>query len=81
MSSVFDMLFLFWLLVMCLLSSLYKIDVRVKLLADDVWEADNDRPGFLSVGVDRSNQFFSKQPMSLPMVENSNRNQKYDKWE
>ena len=67
---------------MYLWSSLDEIDVRVKLLADDVWEADNDRPGFLSVGVDSFDQlFFYKRPMSLPMLENSNKYQKYDKWE
>ena len=43
MSYVFDMLFLFWLIVLCLLSSLDKIDVRLELLADDVWEAEDDK--------------------------------------
>ena len=37
---------------MSLLSSWDEIDVRVKLLADDVWEAEDDETGFLSVGVD-----------------------------
>ena len=36
MSSVFEMLFLFLLVVMSLLSILGDTDVRVKLLADDV---------------------------------------------
>ena len=81
MSSVFDILFLFWLVVMCLLSILDEIDVRVELLVDDVWEADDDKPGFLSVGVDNFDWLFLyKRPISLPMVENSNKNQKYDKW-
>ena len=51
MSSVFNMLFLFWLVVMCLLSSLDKINVRAKLLADHVWEVEDGKTGFLSVGV------------------------------
>ena len=37
---------------MCSLSSQDEIDVRVELPADDVWEADDDRPGLFSVGVD-----------------------------
>ena len=36
MSYVFEMLFLFWLVLMSLLSIIYKIDVCVELLADDV---------------------------------------------
>ena len=76
------MLFLFWLVVIYLSSSLYEIDVRVELLADDLWEANDDKPGFLIVGLDSFDQLFlHKLPMSLPMVENSNKNQKYDKWE
>ena len=81
MSSVCDMLFLFWLVVICLLSSLDEIDILVELLADDVWEADDGESGFLSVGVDIFDQLFLyKLPTSLPMVENSNKNWKYDKW-
>ena len=30
------------------------MDVRVELLADDVWAAEDDKTGFLSVGVDIS---------------------------
>ena len=37
---------------MSLLSSWYYMDVRVELLADDVWAAEGDRTVFLSVGVD-----------------------------
>ena len=75
------MLILFWLLVIYLLSSLDEIDVRVELPADDVWEADGDKPGFLSVGVDSLNWlFWYKRTMSFPIVENNNKNQKYDKW-
>ena len=55
-SSVFEMLFLFWLVVMCLLSSLDDIDVPVELLADDVWEAEDDKTGFFNVEVDTFDQ-------------------------
>ena len=81
MSSLFEMLFLFWLVVMCLLSSIDKIDGSVELIPDDVWEGENDKTGFLSVGVDSFNQLFLyKQPNSLPMMQNINKNRKYDKW-
>ena len=39
---------------MCILSSLNEIDVRVKLLADGVWESEDDKTGFLIVGVNSS---------------------------
>ena len=58
MSSVFEMLSLFLLVVMCLLSSLDEINVRVKLLADYVWEAEDDRAGFFNVEVDDLDQSF-----------------------
>ena len=65
---------------MCLLSSLDDIYVYVELLADDVWEAEDDKTGFFSVGVDNFDQLFLlKQPMSLPLVQNSTKNRKYDK--
>ena len=68
----FDMLLFFWLVVMCLLSSLDRIDVGVEVPADDVWEADN-KPG-LSVGVDRYDQLFLyKRPMSFPIVGHGNK--------
>ena len=82
MLPLFDMLFLFWLVVMCLLSSLDEIDVRVELLADDVREADDDKWGLLSVEVDSFDWLFMyKWFMSWPMAENSNKNRKYDKLE
>ena len=52
MSSVFEVLFLFWLVVISLLSSLYEIDIRVELIADDIWEYENDKTGLFGVGVD-----------------------------
>ena len=42
------------------LSSWYEMDVPVKLLADDVWTTGDDKIGFLSVGVDSSNQLYLK---------------------
>ena len=67
---------------MCLLLSLDEIDVRVELLADDIWKADDDKPGFLEIRVDIFYRLFLyKRPMFFLMVENSNRYQKYDKWE
>ena len=58
-----------------------EIDFCVELFADDVWEADDDKPGFLSVVVDSIDPLFLyKLPMSLPVVENSNKNRKYYKW-
>ena len=52
------MLFLFWLVVICLLSSLYEIYVCVELIADDVEEAEDYKTGFFSVEVDNLNQLF-----------------------
>ena len=37
---------------MSLLSSWDEMDVLVNLLSDDVWAAEDDKTGFLSVGVD-----------------------------
>ena len=75
------MLTLLWLVVMCSLSSLDKIDIFVELLADAVWEAEGYKTGFLVVEVDIFDQlFFYKRPISFPMVQNSNKNRKYDQW-
>ena len=63
------------------LSSWDKMDIHVKLLADDVWAAEDDKTGFLSVGVDSFESIiFEKQPISLPMVQTSTIKLKYDKW-
>ena len=73
---------LFWLVGICLLSSLDEIDVCVESITDDVQEANDDKPGFLSVEVDSFNWlFFHKLPMSLPTVEDSDKNRKYVKRE
>ena len=82
MSSDFEKMFLFLLIVISLLSGLDKIDVRIELLADDVWESEDDKTSFFNVGVDNFDRsFFVKRPISFPMVQNSTDNQKYDKWE
>ena len=58
MSSVFDVLFLFWFVVISLFSSWDEMDVPVKLLAYAVWAAEDDKTGFLSVGVDFFGQLY-----------------------
>ena len=69
MSSVLKVLFLFWLVKMSLLSSWDNMDVCVKLLADDVWAAKDDKTGFLIVGVDISDRLYLKEQLiSFPMV-------------
>ena len=78
MSFVFDVLFLFWFLVMYLLSSWYEMDVRVKLLADDVWASEYDKIGFLNVGVDSFDRLYLKErPIYLTMVQISTKKRKY----
>ena len=57
------------------------MNVHVKLLADDVWAAEEDKTGFLSVGVDIFDRLhFKEQPISFPMVTMSTKKLKYDKW-
>ena len=57
------------------------MDVRVKLLADDAWAAEDDKTGLLSFGVDIFGRLYLKaRPISLTMVETSNVKRKYDKW-
>ena len=51
-------MFLFLWVVMSLLSSLYDIYARVKLLADETWEAEYDKTDFFSVGVDSFDWLF-----------------------
>ena len=43
---------------MYLLSSWDEMDVCVKLLADDEWSAEDDKAGFLSVGVNIFDQLY-----------------------
>ena len=69
MSSVFEVLFLSWFVLMSLLSSWDEMDVRVELLTDDVWAAEDNKTGVLSVGVDSFDRLYlKKQPISLPMM-------------
>ena len=73
MSSVFEILLLFLFVLLYLLSSWDDMDVCVELLADDVWEAEYDKTGFLSVGVDIFDWlYYQEQPISLYMVPMSN---------
>ena len=66
---------------MSLLSSWDKMDVCVKLLADDVRADKDDKIGFLSVGMDIFDQLYLKwRPISLPMEPISTIKQRYDKW-
>ena len=45
------------------------MDVRIELLADDVWEVEDDKIGFLIFGVDIFNQLYLKErPIYFPMV-------------
>ena len=57
------------------------MDVHVELLADDAWAAENDKTGFLSVGVDIFDRLYLKErPISLPMVPMITIKRKYEKW-
>ena len=56
------------------------MDVRVKLLANDVSAAEDYKTNFLSVGVDIFDWLYLKeQPISLPIVTTSAIKRKYDK--
>ena len=64
-----------------LLSSWNDMDVRVELLADDVWSVEDYKTIFLSVGVDSLDQSYLKeQPISLPIVKISTIKRKDEKW-
>ena len=57
------------------------MNVRFKLIADDVWAAEEDKTGFLSVGVDIFDQLYLKKwPIYLPMMQISTIKRKYEKW-
>ena len=84
MSSVFELLFLFWFIVMSLLSSLDQMDVPVIFLAYDVWAAEDNKTGFLSVWVDSFDLLYlEKRTISLLMVQISTIKKMIneDKWE
>ena len=81
-SSVFEMSNVFWIAVLYLCSSWYKIIVRVEVVVYDVWCAEDDNTGFLSVVVDIFDQlYFKEQPITLPTVPMSTIKQIYDKWD
>ena len=66
---------------MSLLSSWDEIDVPVELLAYDVWAAEDDKTGFLSVGEDIFDQFYLyEKPISLPVLSMRTTKRKYDIW-
>ena len=58
MSSLCEVLFLFSFVVVSLLSRWDDMDGSIELLADDVWAAEDDKTGFLSVGVDIFDQLY-----------------------
>ena len=66
---------------MSLLSSWDEMDVCVELIVDDVWAAEYDKTGFLSVGVDSFDQLYLKErPISFPTVRISTKKRKDEKW-
>ena len=70
----------FWISVLSSFSNWDDIIVRVKLLVYDVWFAEDDKTGFLSVGVDIFDRLYLKElPISLPVVPMIRIKQIYDK--
>ena len=68
-SSLFEISVVFWIVLMFSFSCLDDIIVGFKLLVYDVWSAEEDRIGFLSVAVDIFDQLYLKErPISLPTV-------------
>ena len=66
---------------MSLLSSWDEMDVRVESIAIDVWAAEYDKTGFLSVEVDSFDQLYLKErPIFFPTVQIITKKRKYDKW-
>ena len=61
------------------------MDVHVELLTDDIWASEDDKTGFLSVGVYIFDRLYLKErPISLPMVPMSTKNENLineHKWE
>ena len=56
------------------------MDVCVELLVDDLWPAEDDKTGFLSVGVDIFDQLYLKvRLISLPMMKISTKKRKDEK--
>ena len=66
------MFIVFWIAILFSFSSWDDMIVLVKLLVYDVWFAEEDRIGFLTVGVDIFDWLYLKEgPISLPMVKMS----------
>ena len=79
-SSIIEVSSVFWIAVLSLFSSWYDIIFRVELVLYDVWCAEDDNIGFLSVEVNIFDRFYLKErPISLPMVPMSTTKQIYDK--
>ena len=69
MSSVFEVLLLFWFVVMSLLSSWDDMEVPVDFLAYYAWADEDDKTGFLNVGVGCFVRlYFLRRPISLTMM-------------
>ena len=67
---------------MSLLSIWDEMDVRAELLADDAWEAEDDKTIFMIFGVDSFDWLYLEiRRISLTMVQISTKTNKYDKWE
>ena len=81
MSYILEMLFLFWLVVMSLISQWDNRYVCVKLLADDEWASEVDKTGFLIIGMGISHRLYLKErPISLPVVQSSTIKRQDGKW-
>ena len=66
---------------MSILSGWEEMYICAELLAYDVWAAEDDKTGFLSVGLDIFDRLYLKeQNISFPMVPMSIKTQKYEKW-
>ena len=71
----------FWIAVLSICSSWYDIIVRVEVVVYDVWCAEDDNTGFLSIGVDIFDRLYLlERPITFPMVPMSTIKQIYDKW-
>ena len=79
-SSVFEMSDVFWMEVLSLCLSWGDIIVGVEWFVYDLWFAEDDNTGFLSVGLDIFDRLYLKErPISLPMVPMITINTKYGK--
>ena len=78
MSSVFEMFTLSWLEALPLCLRGWDVIVGFEIVIHDVWFAEDDNTGFLSVGLDDLGRLYLKErPISLPMVPISTINTEY----